>query len=70
MTRKDYIALGKVLAGQWATASPKEKGVIWCITLSMADVFKQDNVRFDRSRFYNFVLGTDQYEARKQCVFS
>lgn len=70
MSRKDYIAIGNVLAGQWAISSPREKGVVWCITLSIADVFAQDNERFDRAKFYDYVLGTpDQFKARNQCKF-
>lgn len=55
MTKKDYIAIGKILAGDLATASPLEKGKVLGITFSLADLFKQDNPNFDRERFYAFV---------------
>ena len=65
MSRKDYIAIGSVLAGSFATASPAEKGIVWTTTLSIADKFAADNPRFDRSRFYAFVLGSaDPFESR------
>lgn len=71
MTKKDYYALGGVLAGAWATATPKEKGVIWSLTLLIADVFAKDNSRFNRSKFYEYVLGTeDHFAAREQAEFA
>jgi hypothetical protein len=63
MTRKNYIAIAKILAGQFATAAPAEKGAIWCLTLSMADYFKQDNANFDRSKFYTAVMGSPDHFA-------
>ncbi len=57
MSCKDYKAIGAVLAGSFACAAPSEKGIIWTSTLSIADVFAADNPRFDRARFYSFVLG-------------
>jgi len=70
MSSKDYIAIGNVLRGQWAISEPIEKGTVWCLTLSIADKFKQDNERFDRVKFYYHVFGTDQFSARKQCKWS
>jgi hypothetical protein len=61
MSRKDYIAIGGVLAGSWACAKPTEKGIIWVTTLSIADVFARDNERFNRSKFYEYVLGTSDH---------
>lgn len=63
MSRKDYVAIGDVLAGQWATTHSE---AIWKVTLSIADVFKRDNERFDRVRFYYYVFGKNQYTARKE----
>lgn len=65
MSRKDYIAIGGVLAGSWATATPAEKGIIWVTTLSIADVFARDNPRFDRSKFYAYVLGDSNHFAAR-----
>lgn len=61
MSSKDHIAIGNVLAGEWATSHSDS---IWRATLSIADVFKQDNARFDRTRFYYHVFGENQYAAR------
>ena len=69
MSRKDYIAIAKILRAQWETANMHDtsKGVIWTTTLSVADVFAQDNVRFDRAKFYEYVFGTsDHFAARRE----
>lgn len=52
-SRKDYVALAEVIAGEVACANTNER-VRACsnIARSMADVFKRDNSRFDRARFY------------------
>ena len=57
MSRKDFIAIARILAGDFATATPAEKGKVWAITLSLADYFASANPRFDRARFYAAVLG-------------
>lgn len=67
MSRKDYIAIGDVLAGQWATT---KSGAIWAATLSIADVFKADNERFDRTRFYYHVFGKTHFAAREEIASS
>ncbi len=62
MSRKHYRAIGGVLAGSWACEPTMQ---VWKVTLSIADVFAQDNPRFDRARFYEFVFGTrDHFAAR------
>lgn len=59
MTRKDYVKFAAMLAGELALAKSRcgilavadclrVKGII----LSIADLFAQDNSRFDRERFY------------------
>lgn len=55
MTRKDYEKFATMLAGELALARCTDgdrghriRGVI----LSTADIFAQDNARFDRDRFY------------------
>jgi hypothetical protein len=63
MSKKDYIAFAAVLAGEFACATPSEKLVLWRTTLSLADVFKRDNIRFDRSRFYEAVFGDSDHFA-------
>lgn len=71
MSKKDYYALGDVLAGAWATATPREKGVVWSLTLLIADVFAKDSRHFNRARFYEYVLGTeDHFAAREQAEFA
>lgn len=67
MTQKHFIAIAKILAASFATATPAEKGPIWCLTLSMADYFAQENPRFDRSKFYTAVMGTaDHFAVRDE----
>lgn len=47
MTRKDYVAMAKVLS-----ESPAPTGIIEDIAKGVADVFAADNPAFDRDRFY------------------
>lgn len=71
MSRKDYLAIGGVLRGSFAVATPAAKGIVWCTTLSIADVFAADNPRFDRGRFYAYVLGDpDPYVSRPERLAS
>jgi len=52
MSRKDYRAFADILAGDLATCETDgERRKVACIALSMEDVFKRDNPRFDRQRF-------------------
>jgi hypothetical protein len=56
MSRKHYIAIANVLAGDLATAnSVEEAHKVRNIARSLADVFLADNPNFDRWRFYNAV---------------
>ena len=57
MTSKDFIAIANILAGDYATASPAERGKVLVITLSLADYFASVNENFDRSKFYAAVFG-------------
>lgn len=64
MSRKDYIAIASALASVYATngAFPDEQRAIRDNTLSvaancLADVFAQDNPRFDRETFMHVVFG-------------
>jgi hypothetical protein len=54
MTRRHYIAVAALLAGERALARHHvvELRVVDNLTLSLADLFKADNARFDRERFY------------------
>lgn len=59
MTRKDYIKFAGLFAGEMALAqSAASQGDFARVTqvrnivLSTADIFAQDNPRFDRERFY------------------
>ena len=62
MTKKDYIDVASVLAGDFAVAGPGEKRVVRNIALSLADKFTQANGRFDRAKFYTAVgLTSDGY---------
>ena len=56
MTRKNYREVAAILAGDLATCTtPAERQKVRGITLSLADMFKRDNSRFDRDRFYEAV---------------
>jgi hypothetical protein len=63
MHRKNYKEIAAVLAGEFHSSDPNGKASVWKITLSLADVFKQDNIRFDRSRFYEAVFGDSDHLA-------
>ncbi len=63
MSRKDYIKIGAILRTEWEAT---HGGSVWRMTLSIADVFKQDNERFDREKFYNFVFGEGHFDARSK----
>lgn len=54
MSRKDYKVIGNIIAGEVASHPAKSEGrrVAVNIALSLSDVFKQDNPRFDRTLFY------------------
>lgn len=70
MSKKDFYAIGNVLAAQWAVSNPSQRGAVWCITLSIADKFAQANHLFDRPRFYKLIFGiADPLVARSQCEF-
>ena len=54
MSRKHFEAVAAILAGERALATTAaERRRIDNIARSLADVFKRDNGRFDRQRFYN-----------------
>ena len=63
MTRRDYVKVANMLAGELAMAKTSaDSAVRWAkirqvvrITYSMADIFAQDNSNFDRQRFYDAV---------------
>ena len=70
MSRKDFIAIADVLAGQWAVETSREaKLCVWTTTLSMADMCARGNERFDREKFYAAVFGTaDHFAARDSAL--
>lgn len=56
MTRQHYVKVAGILAGDLATCTTEqERRKVRGIALSLADMFAQDNSRFDRSRFYTAV---------------
>jgi hypothetical protein len=59
MTRKDFKAIAAILAGDYATATPAEKGKVVRISLSLADYFQKANPRFRRDLFYAAIWGED-----------
>jgi len=65
MTRRDYRAIGKALraAGAYLAFNPdslspeaeKRRWAVQYVAPYIADVFEQDNPRFDRERFIRFI---------------
>lgn len=56
MSQKVYQQTADILAGELALADSEDKRlVIRNLMFSLADMFKQDNDRFDRDRFYQAV---------------
>ena len=54
MSRKHYVQAAAILAGERALAdTDAQRRQIDNIVRSMADMFKRDNGRFDRQRFYS-----------------
>ena len=54
MSRRHFEAVAAILAGERAMATTDaERRSIDNIARSLADVFKRDNGRFDRDRFYS-----------------
>ena len=54
MSRKHYVKVAAILAAERALAtSEPERRTIDNRARSLADVFKADNGRFDRQRFYD-----------------
>jgi hypothetical protein len=69
MSRKHYVAVAAMLAGEYAMAhhavnngqphdGKTQLRTLDNVTRSLADMFKQDNSRFDRGRFYT-AAGSD-----------
>lgn len=55
MTRKDYVKFAALFAGEVALSKQDgivAEGTIKSIIYSTADIFAQDNPRFDRQKFY------------------
>lgn len=53
MSRKHYQKVADILAGELAYyPSAPVHHTVRRIALSLADMFKQDNARFDRAKFY------------------
>ena len=68
MSRKHYKEIASVIAGETAPfrASPTRTNSIQYntaanIARSVADMFKRDNARFDRARFYT-ACGLEEYQ--------
>ena len=52
MSRKHYIEVAKVIQDQMLlNGGQRTETVLKAVAESLADMFKQDNPRFDRSRF-------------------
>ena len=56
MTKKHFVKIAAILAGDLATCkNGAERIKVKGIALSLADMFAQENPRFDRQRFYDAV---------------
>lgn len=56
MSRKHYREVAAVLAdGYAAAANDDERAKFAKVTFGLADVFKRDNLRFDRAKFYSAI---------------
>lgn len=64
MSRRDYVAFAEVIAAEVTLAKhadqPEVIAALRNLTLSLADVLKRDNSRFDRDRFYA-AAGIERY---------
>lgn len=58
MHKSNYIAIARILAGDFAIASPAGKSALFRTTLSLADFFLRENPNFRREQFYAAVFGT------------
>jgi hypothetical protein len=53
MTRKHFVKVAAILAGDLASAANDgERNKVKGIAYSLADMFQQENGNFDRDRFY------------------
>jgi len=59
LAKANYERIAAILGGDFAVSNPDGQAAIFCVTLSLADYFKQDNSAFDRSKFYGAVFGTE-----------
>lgn len=65
MSKKNFIEIARILAGDFAISTPLEQRRVWALTLSLADYFARENSGFDRDKFYLAVFGNaDQFEVR------
>lgn len=52
MSRKDYIAIAKIISAEKGNArAPETRGAVERIQREIADAFKRDNAAFDYARF-------------------
>jgi hypothetical protein len=61
--------IASILAGDFAIATPAEKGIVWKITLSVADGFSQCDPSFDRSAFYTAVFGNSDHFTVRDAIY-
>lgn len=54
MSRKDYIAIAEIIAGDYATCgTSEERYKVRGVVFSLAHFFRKDNEQFNCERFYN-----------------
>lgn len=53
MSKRHFVEIAKILAGEYATASTKAaRAKVDAIARMLADLFIAENPHFDRARFY------------------
>jgi hypothetical protein len=68
MSRKHFKAIARILAGDYATATSKERDKVVRITLSLADYFQSVNSNFDRDKFYRAVFGSSSIPRHSEFI--
>jgi len=58
MTKKDYIEIAKVLKCALKRGGQYNSDLV----SEFADMLKRDNIRFDRTKFFNAVFAIDEGE--------
>lgn len=55
MSRKDYVAVARILRAQYATGNLERQVVAEEIAAELSAIFAEDNLRFDSGKFMDAV---------------